>query len=199
VAGNQNFYSKNNLRKECHRVRRERHRRGAGRDGKELAQNFLRSIEIRAPAKVSGYWPIQSEIDVRPLLLSLHSLGNILCLPTIAGPAAPLKFRQWSPCDVLKRGLFNTSEPHELKPQINPKVVIVPLLAFDARGNRLGYGGGYYDRTLSSLNEGKIITVGVGYEAQLLNSIPVDQNDVALDWIITEEMCREFGHSRLSE
>tara|TARA_A100001037_G_scaffold291978_1_gene306696 strand:- start:2215 stop:2457 length:243 start_codon:yes stop_codon:yes gene_type:complete len=78
-------------------------------------------------------------------------------------------------------------------------VVIVPLLAFDSRGNRLGYGGGYYDRTLSALNndEAKIITIGVGYEVQLLDSIPVDQDDVALDCIITEEMYREFRHSRV--
>ena len=80
-------------------------------------------------------------------------------------------------------------------------MVIVPLLAFDGRGNRLGYGGGDYDRTLGALNndEAKIITVGVGYEAQLLDSIPVDQDDVALDWIITEEMYREFGHLRVSK
>ena len=142
--------------------------------------------------KISGYWPIQSEIDIRPLLLSLHNLGHTLCLPIVVAPAAPLEFRQWSPGDELKSGPFSTLEPHEFRTQINPKVVIVPLLAFDARGNRLGYGGGYYDRTLSSLNDGKIITVGVGYEAQLLNSVPADPSDVALDWIITEEVCRGF-------
>ena len=194
LAGNPNFYSKSNLRKECRRVRRERHRRGTGQDGRELAKIFLQSIKIKVPAKVSGYWPIQSEIDIRPLLLSLHSLGHTLCLPAIVAPAAPLQFRQWAPCDDLKNGPFNILEPQEFKPQLNPKVIIVPLLAFDTRGNRLGYGGGYYDRTLSSLSDRKIITIGVGYEAQLLNSVPADPSDVALDWIITEEVCRGFGN-----
>ena len=182
-------------------MRQERHRCRTGRDGRELANIFLQNININVPVKISGYWPIQSEIDIRPLLLSLHKLGHTLCLPIVVAPAAPLKFRQWSPGDALKSGPFSTLEPHEFRPQINPKVVIVPLLAFDGRGNRLGYGGGYYDRTLGALNndEAKIITVGVGYEAQLLDSIPVDQDDVALDWIITEEMYREFGCSRVSK
>ena len=180
-------------------MRRERHQRGTGQDGEELAKMFLQNIDISVSEEVSGYWPIQSEIDIRPLLLSLHSLGYTLCLPTIVAPKLPLKFRQWAPYDILKGGLFNTLEPQQFQPQINPKVVIVPLLGFDARGNRLGYGGGYYDRTLSSLNEGKMIAVGVGYEAQLLDKIPAGQNDVSLDWVITEEMCRDLGHLRSTE
>ena len=170
-----------------------------GQDGEQLARFFLGAIDIKVPVEISGYWPIRSEIDIRPLLLSLHSIGHTVCLPTIEAPGAPLKFREWSPGDALQRGPFNTLEPCKLQPQIKPKVVIIPLLAFDARGNRLGYGGGYYDRTLSSLNESEVIKVGVGYEAQLLDSIPVCQNDVALDWIITEEMCRKLTHSRLSK
>ena len=137
--------------------------------------------------KISGYWPIQSEIDIRPLLLSLHSLGHTLCLPIVVAPAAPLKFRQWSPGDALTSGPFSTLEPHEFRPQINPKVVIVPLLAFDGRGNRLGYGGGYYDRTLAILRKRVgTLAVGAAYEAQKVDSVPHDKLDQRLDAIVTE-------------
>ncbi len=178
------------LRKKYKQLRADRHRQGTLKDGKRLAENFMESVSFASPTIVSGYWPILSEIDIRPLLKSLHGCGNAVCLPTIVSHQLPLKFRQWSPSDRLQRAAFNTFEPNETKPQMEPEVVIVPLLAFDNKGHRLGYGGGYYDRTLDSFGETKIVTVGVGYEMQFVERVPAGRNDVALHWIVTEKRSR---------
>jgi 5-formyltetrahydrofolate cyclo-ligase len=151
----------------------------------------MESVSFASPATVSGYWPILSEIDIRPLLKSLHNLGHTVCLPIIVGRQVPLKFRHWSPSDRLQRASFNTFEPNEKKVQIEPEVVIVPLLAFDNKGHRLGYGGGYYDRTLNDFDEADIVTVGVGYEAQFAERVPTGRNDVPLHWIVTEKLSRK--------
>ena len=150
------------LREKYKKLRSDRHREGTARDGIRLTENFMESVPFALPSIVSGYWPILSEIDIRPLLKSLYECGHAVCLPTIVNNQLPLKFRQWSPSDRLEGAAFNTFEPDETKPQMEPGVVIVPLLAFDNRGHRLGYGGGYYDRTLDSFSETKIVTVGVG-------------------------------------
>ena len=178
------------LREKYKKLRSDRHREGTARDGIRLTENFMESVPFALPSIVSGYWPILSEIDIRPLLKSLHGYGNVVCLPTIVSHQLPLKFRQWRPSDLLQRAAFNTFEPNETKPQMEPEVVIVPLLAFDNKGHRLGYGGGYYDRTLDSFGETKIVTVGVGYEMQFVEKVPVGRNDVALHWIVTEKRSR---------
>jgi len=179
------------LRKKYKQLRADRHRLGTVRDGTRLAENFMGSVSFASPSIVSGYWPIRSEIDIRPLLKSLYACGHTVCLPTIVNHQLPLKFRQWSPSDRLRRAAFNTFEPDETKSQMKPEVVIVPLLAFDNKGHRLGYGGGYYDRTLGSVGETKIVTVGVGYEAQFVERVPAGRNDVALHWIVTEKLSRK--------
>ena len=178
------------LREKYKQLRANRHREGTLKDGNRLAENFMESVSFASPAIVSGYWPILSEIDIRPLLKFLYGCGNVVCLPTIVNHHLPLKFRQWGPSDRLRSAAFNTFEPNETKPQMEPEVIIVPLLAFDNKGRRLGYGGGYYDRTLDSFGQTKIVTVGVGYEMQLVERVPAGRNDVALDWIVTEKRSR---------
>ena len=181
------------LREKYKQLRADRHRQGTVKDGKRLTENFMESISLALPSIVSGYWPILSEIDIRPLLGSLYERGHAVCLPTIVNHQLPLKFRQWSPSDHLRSAAFNTFEPNETKPQMEPEVTIVPLLAFDNKGRRLGYGGGYYDRTLDSFGETKIVTVGVGYEMQFVERVPTGLNDVALHWVVTEKLSRNMG------
>ena len=100
---------------------------------------------------VAAYWPIKEEIDVRPVLNRLASCSAIAALPVMMGQMQPLSFRLWSPADTLVSVAFGICEPDPASPEAVPDIVIVPLLGFDDAGNRIGYGGGYYDRTLNSL------------------------------------------------
>ncbi len=129
----------------------------------------------------AGYWPIGTEIDIRPLLHRLAANGPVL-LPVTPPRGQPLIFRRWEPGDVLQSERFGTSAPAgEL---MVPDVILVPLLAFDARGGRLGYGAGYYDRTLAALPGRR--TIGCAFAAQQVTRVPMDENDVRMDAIATE-------------
>lgn len=147
------------------------------------------------PANVfAGYMPIGSEIDCVPLMRRLTESDVALCLPVVAGPDAPLIFRRWSPDDRLVTGSFGISEPLGTAAQVAPQVVLVPMLAFDRVGNRLGYGGGYYDRTLKQLRaNGDVIAIGVAFAGQLRDKVPVSDADQPLDWILTEVGANRFG------
>lgn len=134
--------------------------------------------------------PIGSEIDCLPLLHRLNAAGVPLCLPVVSGSDAPLRFRFWAPDDPLVAGTFGTSEPAAAAQEVSPQVLLVPMLAFDRNGNRLGYGGGYYDRTLKALRAasdgGGIVAIGVAFAGQLRDKVPVSETDQPLDWILTE-------------
>ena len=141
-----------------------------------------------ADGVVSGYWPIAGEIDVRPLMTRLHELGFGIALPVVTGPDRPLSFRRWRPGAALVRGPFGTRHPEPGEPSPPPDIVLAPLLAFDDRGIRLGWGGGYYDRTIGALlRQGSVLAVGVAFAAQRVDVVPHEPNDRRLDWIITEE------------
>ncbi len=128
-----------------------------------------------------------SEIDPRPLMERLHALGHPLCLPVVIGKGRPLVFRAWSPGEALEPAGFGTRAPAADRPRLTPRVVLTPMLAFDRRGYRLGYGGGFYDRTLHALRaEHRLLAVGLGYGAQELPVVPHDDKDQRLDWIVTE-------------
>jgi 5-formyltetrahydrofolate cyclo-ligase len=140
---------------------------------------------------IAGYMPIGSEIDCLPLLNRLTATGVPVGLPAVAAPDAPLVFRRWLPDDPLVMGSFGISEPTEAAQQVTPQVVLVPMLAFDRQGHRLGYGGGYYDRTLKALRAasnggGDIVAIGVAFAGQLRDKVPVTHDDQPLDWILTE-------------
>ena len=140
---------------------------------------------------VSGYMPIGSEIDCLPLLNRLAAAGVPLCLPVVTAPDTPLIFRRWAPDDPLVTGWFGISEPAAAAPEVTPHVALVPMLAFDRQGQRLGYGGGYYDRTLKALRAASdggddILAIGVAFAGQLRDKVPVSGSDQPLDWILTE-------------
>ncbi|ULB08606.1 5-formyltetrahydrofolate cyclo-ligase [Cereibacter azotoformans] len=132
---------------------------------------------------LSGYMAIRSEID--PLAAMIAHDGPV-CVPVIVGPGQPLRFREWSPGCPMIEGPFGARVPQE-GAWLDPQVLIVPLLAFDRRGYRLGYGGGFYDRTLERLRALHPVTaVGFAFSAQELPEVPIEPTDQPLDAILTE-------------
>jgi 5-formyltetrahydrofolate cyclo-ligase len=144
-------------------------------------------IVLVPDAIVAGYAPIRSEIDPSPLMHALATLGASLALPLIVGRDEPLQFRVWKPGVELLHGPLSILEPALDAPDVNPDIVLVPLAAFDRRGHRLGYGAGYYDRTLIQLRRLKhVVAIGVGYAMQEIEAVPTQPHDVALDYVLTE-------------
>ncbi len=178
------------------RTRRLKLRDSAPRNAADLAaRNFLDHVGAPEARIVSGYWPIRSELDPRPLLTKLGRRGARCALPAIAGRGLPLEFREWTPGDPLARGEFGAGEPVPGARVVTPEVLIVPLLAFDGHGYRLGYGGGYYDRTIRSLRREAAccLAVGFAYAGQEVDAVPRDETDERLDWIVTEVSARTFA------
>lgn len=155
---------------------------------------LLARIDLPAGTCISGYWPLGDELDLRPLLLALHDLGHPLCLPVVTGSGAPLIFRSWKPGDSLVPASFATQVPAESQAEITPSLLLVPLLAFDRDGNRLGYGGGFYDRTLAKLRADKAtLAVGIAYAGQEVPRVHHDSGDETLDWLVTEAEVIKIG------
>ncbi len=143
---------------------------------------------------IAGYWAKGDEADVLPALTAVAAAGHATALPVVAGRAWPLIFRLWRPGHPLVPGAFRVMEPMDEAPLVQPDIVLVPLLAFDDRGYRLGYGGGFYDRTLEVLRaEAPTQAVGIGYAGQRVESLPIDAYDQRLDWIVTEQGVRRIG------
>ena len=163
--------------------------------GVALTESFRAAFAGKlSEAVVSLYWPMRDEIDVRNLIDSLAADGVRTALPVMVGMDVPLVFREWHTGDALVPGTFGVHEPAGDADILAPDIVVVPLLAFDAVGNRLGYGGGYYDRTLRSLRAGgDVIAVGVGYDEQEISSVPGHTGDEILDMIITDRRSLRVG------
>lgn len=179
-----------NLEKSAAREAAFARRATANRDVTEAANRQLEDAVRSVPGGiVSAYWPIRTEIDPRPAMRTLsatHQIG----LPVVVRMGLPLVFRRWIPGSQMVTGTYGAhvpADPDELVPQI----LIVPLAAFDASGYRLGYGGGFYDRTLEMLKKyGPVTAIGFAYDVQEFNSVPRDLTDQRLDLIITESGAR---------
>lgn len=180
-------------------ARRTRARQAAGPDaGEGLREHFWRGLVepglVPRDAAVSGFWPIREEIDVRPLLEALAARGNVCALPVIVGRGRPLVFRRWRPGDTLEAASFGLKEPPASAPEVAPRVLLVPLLAFDGSGRRLGYGAGFYDRTLARLRaRSAVLAVGIAYAGQRFESVPAGADDEPLDWVVTELGAARLG------
>lgn len=179
-------------------------RREAGerRDGLEIDDRLEwdQAIAERAEAlnllqgiggAVAGYWPMRSEADPRPILVGLKERGLSLALPAVvrreAAHSSALEFRAWTPWEPIVPGGFGTLVPPEGAAILRPAALLVPLLAFDRRGARLGYGKGYYDRAIASLREaGALVAIGIAYAAQEVDAVPTEPHDMLLDAILTE-------------
>ena len=145
-------------------------------------------LGLSLPYHVSAFLPIGSEIDTLPTIRVLTDLSHITALPVAMGKNQPLIFRKWFVGEELVPGAFGTSEPLSSEPEIIPEVLLVPLLAFDSEGYRLGYGGGFYDRTIEKLErDAPITTVGVAFSAQQVDTVPRGPYDRPLQWIATEK------------
>ena len=158
-----------------------------------LLATLRRERPIAHAAVVSGFWPIKEEIDIRPLMVDLLNQGCQLALPVVQGKGLPLLFRAWRPGDALEAGVFGTLQPSVRREVVEPDALIVPLLACDEDGWRLGYGGGFYDRTLAGLRTKKTVTaVGVGFNDQLVPEVPHGPSDQRLDWLLTDKRACAF-------
>ncbi|MBN9509017.1 MAG: 5-formyltetrahydrofolate cyclo-ligase [Alphaproteobacteria bacterium] len=150
--------------------------------GAELARHVLAELTFPPDAAVSGFWPMPGEIDIRPLLNALHARGHAILLPQTPPRGAPLVFRRWHPGTAMLPERFGTQRPDG--PVGAPDMLFVPLLAFDRAGHRLGYGGGYYDRTLAGLPGARAI--GCAFAAQEVAAVPAGPHDMRLDAVATE-------------
>jgi 5-formyltetrahydrofolate cyclo-ligase len=160
-------------------------RHGAGA-GDRLASMGIGFANAPSPAIVSGFLAIGEEIDPAPLMISLAEAGHRLCLPVMDGKGKPLVFRSWAPGDPLAETMWGIREPLPEAPVLEPDVVLGPLLAFDARGYRLGYGGGFYDRTLARLRALKqVVSIGIAFDEQMVDAVPHEAYDERLDWVLT--------------
>lgn len=184
--------AKHRLAEKMRAARREAHR-AAGRGAAEAVWQMLgdarkQGLVIDPDIIVSGYWPIRDELDIRRLLTGLHDERVTCALPIVTNRQNSLRFRRWNPGDVLEQRPYGLSEPSDAAPEVTPRLILTPLLAVDPRGNRLGYGGGYYDRTLFELRQvGPVTAVGICFESQRVADVPHDRSDQPLDWIVTEK------------
>jgi 5-formyltetrahydrofolate cyclo-ligase len=146
-------------------------------------------VPLTATCKtVSAFFPYKSEIDTRPLLGKLAGEGWTPSLPIVIALREPLIFRRWLPGEPTIPGVWDIPRPTCDAAEVEPDVLLVPLMAFDRQGYRLGYGGGFYDRTLELLRAKKTITaIGVAYSAQEVDSVPHDSHDQKLDFVMTEK------------
>lgn len=152
-----------------------------------LARNVLSAVTTWPGAIASAYWPMRDELDPLLALKALAAKGHPTCLPVVLGNNQPLVFRSWKPGQHLVTGAFGTSEPPPEAPEVEPDLLLVPLLAFDRKGYRLGYGGGFYDRTLVALRARKaILAVGIAFAKQEVPEVPHDELDQRVDLIVTE-------------
>lgn len=138
---------------------------------------------------VAGYQPMGSEIDPTPLVARFAATGAQIVLPRTApkGSGLPLSFHLWSPGQPLVKSVFGVAEPSPDAPQLTPDLLLVPLLAFDGLGHRMGYGQGHYDRTLEALRaRHPVLAIGLAFEAQKVASVPREDHDQPLDGILTQ-------------
>ena len=160
--------------------------------GEAVTACVLRESPPPASAVVSGFWPLDGELDIRPLLEILHARGHLIVLPVTPKRGLPLTFRGWRPGDAMVQERFGTMRP--AGEERAPDFLLVPLLAFDRHGGRLGYGAGYYDRTLPTLTPR--FALGCAFAGQEVAEVPMGPGDVRLDAVATErEMIRCAVHS----
>ncbi len=165
------------------------------KEASEKVVNSLREfLKSTKSENIALFYPINSEIDI--IDLSQTFKGNVL-LPCVVDKDAPLVFKKWNLDEqALEKKAFGVFEPNQNSDVMIPDVIIVPFLAFDGEGYRLGYGGGYYDRTISGLrNEKDVLTIGVGFDVQKALEIPHDVFDMRLDLVITEANIYKFDES----
>ncbi|WP_341211905.1 5-formyltetrahydrofolate cyclo-ligase [uncultured Limimaricola sp.] len=181
MSGHTGLAARKRAAREAAFLRREMAHRSAG----SQAEHLTRWIAEHPGLPVAGYMAMRSEIDPAPAMAKASETARV-GVPVIEGAGRPLRFREWTPGCELEKGHFGADIP-VAGDWIVPRIVILPLVAFDRHGHRLGYGGGFYDRTLELLRAaGPVVAVGFAFAAQETEEIPVEETDQPLDLIITE-------------
>jgi 5-formyltetrahydrofolate cyclo-ligase len=154
-------------------------------------------VAVSPGAVVSGFSPLKSEINPVPLMRAFAAAGARLALPVVAGKGHPLTMRSWNFGEPLDSGVWGIREPKPEAPEVFPDILIVPLLAFDRAGHRVGYGAGYYDMTIARLRSMKpVIAIGIAYAAQEIAAVPATPRDAPLDLVLTERETIGFPDAR---
>ena len=176
------------------RARRRTLAEAAPDAGERVARITVEQSLVAPDDVASLYWTMGQELDARPLIRALMAAGRRVVLPVTPPSPGPLLFRRFTPETTLKPGPMGTSEPPPGAPQLPPTVLFLPLLAFDRGGRRLGYGGGFYDRTLQTLRKaGPVRAYGLGFAGQEMDRVPTDALDQPLDGVVTERGFRQFA------
>jgi len=153
-----------------------------------LSQEGLCLARLWRPYIVSAFHPLRGEPDTLPLLTTLADEGFATALPAVVGRGSPLTFRLWRPGEPTRAGTMSIREPLEEAPVVDPDLLFVPLACFDRRGHRIGYGAGYYDRTLTNLHAVKPVhAIGVAYGVCEVAAVPYETHDQTLDAVVTEQ------------
>lgn len=178
---------KNTLRQDALRKRLSLPTAARKEAAQAMAERFLQTVKLKPGAVIAGYWPVNGEINVLPLLTQLQGQGYACALPQMSGKDKPLLFGRWSEKTPMKTNAFEIKEPEASAPAVMPDIVIVPLLAFDDQLHRLGYGAGFYDRTFTVMKKiGPFTAVGVAYDVQKIGKVPAEAHDRALDMVVTD-------------
>ena len=161
---------------------------GAFGAAETVADRLIAAFRLPEGAVVSGYWPLADELEPRPAMSRLAALSDPLALPRVQGRGRALAFHAWRAGDPLHAGPFGVMEPAAEAPLLQPRVLLVPLLAFDCRGQRLGYGAGYYDLVLGDLRalSPEPLAIGLAFAAQEVDEVPAGPHDQLLDAVVTE-------------
>lgn len=180
-------------------ARRAAAHRAAGPQAARAVATAVSALDIPAAAVVAGYWPMRDEIDPRPALAELAGRGHALALPCVVTRDAPLVFRGWRPGEALASDALGLAAPAASGAAVLPDLLLVPLVAFDRGGHRLGYGAGYYDRTIAALRaQRRLCAIGLAYAVQEVAAVPAAPCDERLDGVITEQGVLWSGRSGVS-
>jgi 5-formyltetrahydrofolate cyclo-ligase len=169
-------------------IRNDVHEKAKSGAGAALASRGLPVARHSHNSVVSAFHSFDTEISTSELFGKLAAEGWITALPVVVARNTPLVFRQWASGEPLVTGRWNIKVPPEKAPEVLPDILLVPMLAFDRQGFRLGYGGGFYDRTMEKLRALKKVTaIGIAYAGQEVDEVPREPYDQRLDWIMTEK------------
>ena len=158
-----------------------------------MTAHLLTALDINAYPVLGFYWPIRGELDLRGFARRHIEAGYAAALPVVVAKNAPVEFWQWQPSSAMQRGVWNIPVPAERRVVV-PDALLIPLVGYDAAGYRLGYGGGYYDRTLGRA-DAAAVCIGVGYDESALATIHPQPHDIPMDWIVTERRVQRVGRS----
>ncbi|MDR7038573.1 5-formyltetrahydrofolate cyclo-ligase [Methylobacterium sp. BE186] len=145
---------------------------------------LAQAVQATGRGLIGFYWPFRGEYDPRGVMAALREQGARLALPVIVAKGEPLAFREWTPGSLMTQGIWNIPTPEAGDP-VQPELLVVPLVGFDGHGYRLGYGGGFYDRTIAAMTP-RPRTIGVGFAIGRLETIRPQPHDIALDRVITD-------------